>query len=121
MPNINDPHANATPSQEMVTDEDWPIPEATDEKSERQLMMKETKMDTSLESIQMRADRLEQGYYWDDGFVKQTFTSETGVEHKRLVLPTNWRKKALWVAHVNPMAGHLSHRKTAELLKQTCA
>ena len=96
--------------------EDLEVPPVKKGLGSRPGLVKGVKEDPTLKSCRELAERGEQGYMWDRGLLYQATTTHTGEVVHLMVLPMEFRKKVLEMAHEG--TGHLGARKVKALLKQ---
>ena len=92
--------------------------ELVEGEDEREKFKSEVIEDKSLEKLRQCADRRENGYWWKNGVLMHSVEGDAGETWERVVVPVGRRKKVLWLAHSVPTAGHLSDRKTHDILKR---
>ena len=96
--------------------EDLEVPPVGKGLGSRPKLVKGVKEDPTLESWRVLAERSEQGYRWERGLLYQAVTDHTGEVLHLMVLPKEFRKKVLEMAHEG--SGHLGARKVKALLRQ---
>ena len=96
--------------------EDLEVPPVEKGLGSRPKLVKGVEEDPTLEGWRVLAEKGEQGYMWDRGLLYQVSTTHTGEVVHLMVLPVEFRKKVLEMAHEG--SGHLGARKVKALLRQ---
>ena len=83
----------------------------------RELLVKETKADPSLQVGRRLADKEEKGFRWDSGLLVQSITNHMFMKCDLIVLPKQFREQVLRLAH--DQLGHMGRRKVTEIVKRS--
>ena len=100
-----------------LTDDDLgdplPLPQLTENNSDRELLAKQQLRDNLLHSLREWADKGKSEYSWKDGVLVHTLEDEGGETSVRIVVPVDRRTQVLRLAHSTLTGGHFSHKKTS--------
>ena len=105
-----------------LTDDDLgeplPLPQLTENNSDRDLLAKQQLRDHSLHLLREWADKGRSEYSWKDRVLVHTL-EEGGETSVRIVVPVDRRTRVLRLAHPTLTGGHFSHKRTSAVLKKT--
>ncbi len=82
---------------------------------DREKLVRETKEDSTLETIQTFSDNKDKGYKWEDGLLVQAIISQNLDEKLLIVLPKSFRKQVLKLAHEG--LGHVGSKTVRAIIK----
>ena len=106
-----------------LTDDDLgeplPLPQLTENNSDRELLAKQQLRDHLLHSLREWADKGKSEYSWKEGVLVHTLEDEGGETSVRIVVPVDRRTQVLRLAHSTLTGRHFSHKKNSAVLKKT--
>ena len=95
-----------------------PLPTLAKGKAEVLALTTQQKEDGMLNEMRCRADRQEDGYFYQGGVLVHSKLADPGREFTRVVVPSCRRKEILDAGHRGLAGGHFSHNKMVSMITQ---
>ena len=112
--NQDDQFQQTSPVDDVL---DLPVPELTEDPSDKAALIQEQQADDTLKDIRVWAAVGERGYGFVEGVLVHKATLDTGDLVSRIVVPKPRRKQILKTAHASLTAEHFSNKKTEAVLR----